>query len=50
MLSYEMALLCLSTDTQCVDTQKDTMDWSGQNPMDVHVPSYILIFPALPIF
>ena len=31
-------------------TQKDKMDGSGQIPIDVHVPSYIIIMPALPIF
>ena len=31
-----MAILHLSTDTQCVGTQKDKMDGSGQNPIDVH--------------
>ena len=50
MLSSEMALLHLSTYTQCVDTQKNKIDGSGQNPIDVHVPSYIVIFPAWPIF
>ena len=50
LLSYEMALLHLSSDTQCVGTKKDKMDGSGQNPIDVHVPSYIFIFPARLIF
>ena len=44
-----MALLRLSADTQCVGTQNEKMDGSGQNPIDVHVPSYILIMPTLPI-
>ena len=45
-----MALLRLSTDTQCVGTQKDKMDGSVQNPIYVNVPLYILIMPTLPIF
>ena len=50
VLSYEMELLHLSTDAQCVSTQKDTMDWSIQNPIYVHDSSYIFILPSLPIF
>ena len=38
MLYYEMALLHPSTDTECVGTQKDTMDGSFQKHIDEHMP------------
>ena len=34
LLSCEMELLCPSTDTQCVGTQKEKMDRSGQKIID----------------
>ena len=50
VLSGEMELLHLITDTICVGTQKDKTDGSGQILIDVHVPSYIDTFLAWPIF
>ena len=50
LLSCEMTLLRLSTDTQCVCKKKGKMDGSGQNLIDVHVPLYIFIISVLPIF
>ena len=36
LLSAKMALLCLSADIPHVGIQKDNLDWSGQNTIDVH--------------
>ena len=38
VLSNEMELLYLSNRTQCVSIQKDKVDRSGQNTIDVHEP------------
>ena len=43
LLSCEMVLR-LSINTQCIGTQNDKMDGSGQNPIDVHVPSLLMYF------
>ena len=50
LLSAKMALLRLSTDIPHVGTQKDNLDWSGQNTIDAHDLWCIILKPALYIF
>ena len=50
LLSAKMALLHLSADIHHVGTQKDNLDWSGQNTIDVHELWCIIFIPALYIF
>ena len=50
LLYYEMALLCPSTNTKCVDTQKDNVDWSCLNTKDTINPIYILLPSDFPMF
>ena len=45
-----MALLCPSTDTQYVGTQKDKMDSSDQNTIDGNDLWCIILLPTSPIF
>ena len=50
LLSSKMALLHLSADIHHVGTQKDNLDLSGQNTIDVHDLWCIIFRPALYIF
>ena len=50
LLSSKMALLHPSTDIPHVGTQKENLDWSGQNTIDVHDLWFIIFIPSLYIF
>ena len=50
MLSCKMALLHPSTNIQYVETQKDKLDWSGQNTIDGNDYWYIISWPVEYIF
>ena len=50
LLSTKMALLRPSTDIPHVGTQKENLDWSVQNTIDVHDLWSIIFKPALYIF
>ena len=50
LLSCKMGLLRPSTNTQCVSTQKDKMDRSGQNTIDGNDLWCIILLPYWIIF